>query len=88
MQSVFILLQNNSKCFGCRPHSPSRVHKTVVTATGTGHMIVQLPHCNVANLGLVSEVRVAVSHEPLKPVLNWPRCSEVAARSYGLNQLL
>ena len=35
----FILLQDHSKCFGCRPHASSGVHKTVVTATGTGHII-------------------------------------------------
>jgi len=37
-------------CFGCRPHPSSGVHKTVVTTTGTSHMIVQLPLFNVAKL--------------------------------------
>ena len=46
----FILLQYHSTCFGCRPHPSSGVHKTVVTATGTSNMIVQLPHSNVAKL--------------------------------------
>jgi len=45
---IFILLQDHSTCFGCRPHPSSGVHKTVVTAAGTGHMVVQLPHSNVA----------------------------------------
>ena len=46
----FILLQDHSTCFGCRPYPSSEVHKTVVTATGTSHMIVQVPHSNVAKL--------------------------------------
>ena len=46
----FILMQNHSTCFGCRPHPSSGVHKTVVTSTGTSHMFVQLPHSNVAKL--------------------------------------
>jgi len=37
---ILILLQDYSTCFGCRPHPSSGVHKTVVTATGTSHMIV------------------------------------------------
>ena len=45
---VYILLQYHSTGFGCRPHPSSGVHKTVVTVTGTSHMIVQLPHSNVA----------------------------------------
>jgi len=45
--AVYILLQNCSTCFGCRPHPSSGVHKTVVTATGTSHMFVQLPHSSV-----------------------------------------
>jgi len=35
--AVYILLQNHSAFFGCRPHPTSGVHKTVVTATGTSH---------------------------------------------------
>ena len=42
----FILLQCHSTCFGCRPHPSSGVHKTVVTATGTGHMLVQVTQSN------------------------------------------
>jgi len=40
--AVYILLQHHCTCFGCRPHPSSGVHKIVVTATGTSHMIVQL----------------------------------------------
>jgi len=38
LSSLFIVLQNHSTCFGCPLHPPSRVHKTVVTATGTSHV--------------------------------------------------
>ena len=49
--AVYIyLLQGHSTCFGCRPHPSSGVRKTVVSATGSSHMIVQLPHSNVAKL--------------------------------------
>ena len=48
--AVYILLQYHSTCFGCHPHPSSAVNKTVVIATDTSHMIVQLPHSNVANL--------------------------------------
>jgi len=34
---LFIILQVHSTCFGCQPHPSSGVHKTVTTATGTGH---------------------------------------------------
>jgi len=33
----------NSTCFGCQTHPSSGVHKTVTTASGTGHMFAQLP---------------------------------------------
>jgi len=48
----FILLQDHSTCFRSRPYPSSGVHKTVVTVTGTRHMIMQLPHSSMAKLGL------------------------------------
>jgi len=36
--SLFIILQVHSTCFGCQPHTSSGVHKTVTTASGTGHI--------------------------------------------------
>jgi len=36
--SLFIVLQVHSTCFGCQPHPSSGVHKTVTTASGTGHI--------------------------------------------------
>jgi len=47
---LFIILLAHSTCFGCQPHPSSGVHKTVTTASGTGHMFVQLPPSNVAKL--------------------------------------
>ena len=35
--SLFIILQVHSTRFGCQPHPSSWVHKTVTTASGTGH---------------------------------------------------
>jgi len=35
--SLFITLQVHSTYFGCQPHPLSGVHKTVTTASGTGH---------------------------------------------------
>ena len=48
--SLFIFLQVHSTCFGCQLHPSSGVHKTVTTASGTGHIFVQLPPSNVATL--------------------------------------
>ena len=36
--SLFIILQVHSTCFGCQPHLSSGVHRTVTTASGTGHI--------------------------------------------------
>jgi len=45
--SLFIILQVHSTCFGC-PYT-SWVHKTVTTASITGHFFfVQLPPCKLA----------------------------------------
>ena len=46
----FILLHDHSTCFGCLSHPSSGVHETVVTTTGTSHMVVQLPRSSVAKL--------------------------------------
>ena len=35
---LFIILRVHSTCFGCQPHPSSVVHKTVTTASGTGHI--------------------------------------------------
>jgi len=36
--SLFIILQVHCTCLGCQPHPLSGVHKTVTTASGTGHI--------------------------------------------------
>jgi len=36
--SLFIILQVHSTCFRCQQHPSSGVHKTVTTASGTGHI--------------------------------------------------
>ena len=36
--SLFIILQVHSTCFRCQPHPSSGTHKTVTTASGTGHI--------------------------------------------------
>ena len=36
--SLFIILQVHSTCFRCQTHPYSVVHKTVTTASGTGHI--------------------------------------------------
>jgi len=38
-RSLFIILQVHSTFFGCQPHPSSGVHKTVTTASGTGHIL-------------------------------------------------
>ena len=48
--SLFIILQVHSTCFGCQPHPPSGVHKTVTAASAT----MQLPPSNVAKRGQAS----------------------------------
>jgi len=38
LSTLFIILQVHSTCFGCQPHPSSGVHKTVTTASSTGHI--------------------------------------------------
>ena len=54
--AIYIVLHYHTTCFGCRPHPLSGVRKTVVTATGTSHMIVHLPQSNVAKWPRWTEV--------------------------------
>jgi len=48
--SLFIILQVHSTCFGCQPHPSTGVHKTVTTASGTGHIFCAATPSNVAKL--------------------------------------
>ena len=36
--SLFIILQVHFTCFGCQTHPSSGVHRTVTTASDTGHI--------------------------------------------------
>ena len=38
--SLLIILQGHSTCFGYQPHPSSGIHKTVTTASGTGHAVL------------------------------------------------
>jgi hypothetical protein len=71
--SLFIILQVHSTCFGCQPHPSSAVHKTVTTASCTGHIFcaatsLQRGHTSVATLEggsrTVSEAVVTVLCTP------------------------
>jgi len=53
--SLFIIMRVYSTCFSCQPHPSSRVHKTVTTTSGTGHIFcatasLQRGHVNLATL--------------------------------------
>ena len=37
-ETVYLLFCKFTTCFGCQPHPSSGVHKTVTTASGTGHI--------------------------------------------------
>jgi hypothetical protein len=38
--SLFIILQVHSTCFGCQPHPSSGLHETVTTASGAGYVFL------------------------------------------------
>jgi len=69
----FMSLQDHSTCFGRRPHSSSGVYTIVVTATGTCHMIVQLPYSSVANLATLDIASrwtfIDIDETLIKPIL-------------------
>jgi len=48
--SLFIILQVHSTCFAYQPHPSSGVHTTLTTASGSGHIFVQLPPSDVTKL--------------------------------------
>ena len=58
--NLFIILQVHSTCFGCQPHPSSGEHKIVTTASGTGHIFVQITPSNVAKLAWPPWREVAV----------------------------
>ena len=54
-QFYFTLLQDHSTFFRRCPHPSSGAHKTVTTVSVTGHISLQLPSSNVANLATLEE---------------------------------
>ena len=48
--SLFIILQVHCTYFGCQPHQSSGVHKTVTTASGTGHIFCAVTSFQRGNL--------------------------------------
>jgi len=48
-----IILQVHSTCLGCQPHPASGVHKTVTTASGTGHIFCAATSLQRGQLGHV-----------------------------------
>ena len=54
--SLFIILQVHSTCFGCQPHPISGVHKTVTTASGTGHIFCTATSLQRGQLGQLGHV--------------------------------
>ena len=63
--SLFIILQFHWTCFGFQPHPSSGVHKTVTTASGTGHIFVQLPPSNMTKLAWPRWREVAAQYRRL-----------------------
>jgi len=84
--SLFIILQVHPTCFGCQTHPSSGAHKTLTTASGTGHAVLcsYLPPSwpSLATLeGVpVTEALVTVLCSP-DDGCDWPRWREVAAQN-------
>ena len=54
--SIFIILQVHSTCSGCQPHPSSGVHKTVTTASGTGHIFCAATSLHVEWTGRIINI--------------------------------
>jgi hypothetical protein len=52
--SLFIILQVHTTCFSCQPHPSSGVHKTVTTASGTGHIFCAATSLQRGQAGLAT----------------------------------
>jgi len=63
--SIFIFLQiHSTTCFGCQPHPSSGVHKTVTTASGTGHIFCAAVSLQRGQVWTVPEAVVTVLCTP------------------------
>ena len=75
--SLFIILRVHSTCFGCQPHPSSGVHKTVTTASGTGHIFFFFAATSF-QLGQATPVLLMMGVVDTRNM--WPRWREVAAQ--------
>jgi len=81
--SLFIILQVHSTCFGCQPHPSSGVHKTVNTASGTGHIFrvaTSFPRGQASLATLEGGSYTKIWLIPEAVVTAWPRWKEEAAQ--------
>jgi len=62
--SLFIILQVHSTCFGCQPHPSSGVHKTVTTPSGTDHSFCAATTLQLGQASLAKLERVTVLCAP------------------------
>ena len=74
--SLFIILQVHSTCFGCQPHPSSGVHKTVTTASGTGHIFCAATSLQRGQARVLAWPR----WREVARILAWPRWREVDAQ--------
>jgi len=70
--SLFIILKVHSTCFGCQQHTSSGVHKTVTTASGTGHIFLcsYLPPTCLTWPRCVASCRTIIHKE----ICSWQLC--------------
>jgi hypothetical protein len=67
MQSIFILLQNHSACFGCQLHPSSGVRETVTTASGTGQRICAATSLQRGQINIKKQVLTTICKLTLLP---------------------
>ena len=78
--SLFIVLQVHSTCFGCQPHPSWKVHTTVTTAPGTGHIFCGQASLATLEGGICTKSMTSTGGCSYSFVYSWPRWREVAAQ--------
>jgi len=75
--NLFIILQVHPTCFGCQPHPLSGVHKTVTTASSTGHIVCAASslQCGQASLATLEEGWHLKHVEWTCRIINRPLCA-------------
>ena len=87
--SLFIILQVHSTCFGCQRHPSSGVHKTVTTASGTGHIFCAVSSLQRGQLGQAWSRWREVAAQKIWPVpeavvtVLWPTLPSFATLERG-----